>query len=97
MNAESLHSGLFYLMATWGAVTIVLIVLLIYRGQLQNREDDQIFLGKGEDGLAAEQRSIVARIEGLSRPIRNLYIASSILLVAVAVVWLWASWAVRSQ
>jgi hypothetical protein len=89
------HSGLFYVMAIWGAVTVVLILLVIYRGQLANREGDQIFLARGEDNMAAEQRTIVARIDALTRPIKILYVVSGVLLIAVVAVWLETSWAQR--
>jgi Tfp pilus assembly protein PilN len=95
MEPEMFRSGLFYVMAIWGAVTVVLILLLIYRGQLANREGDQIFLAKGEDNMAAEQRTIVARIDALTRPIKVLYVVSGVLLVAVIAVWLETSWAQR--
>jgi hypothetical protein len=95
MGAVSSDSGLFYLLAIWGAITVILIILLIYRGQLSNREDDQIFLAKGEDSLAAEQRTIVSRIDSLGRPIKVLYVVSGVLLVAVVVVWLMTSWAAQ--
>jgi hypothetical protein len=95
MEPEMFHSGLFYVMAIWGAVTVVLILLLIYRGQLANREGDQIFLARGEDNMAAEQRTIVARIDALTRPIKVLYVVSGVLLVAVVAVWLETSWAQR--
>ena len=95
MEPEMFRSGLFYVMAIWGAVTVVLILLLIYRGQLANREGDQIFLARGEDNMAAEQRTIVARIDALTRPIKILYVVSGVLLIAVVAVWLETSWAQR--
>ena len=95
MEPEMFHSGLFYVMAIWGAVTVVLILLVIYRGQLANREGDQIFLARGEDNMAAEQRTIVARIDALTRPIKILYVVSGVLLIAVVAVWLETSWAQR--
>jgi hypothetical protein len=39
--------------------------------------------------MANEQRALVARIEGLSKPITALIVVSSVLLVAVAGLWLW--------
>jgi hypothetical protein len=95
MEPEMFRSGLFYVMAIWGAVTVVLVLLLIYRGQLANREGDQIYLSRGEDNMAAEQRTIVARIDALTRPIKVLYVVSGVLLVAVIAVWLETSWAQR--
>jgi len=95
MAPETFRSGLFYVMATWGAVTVVLILLLIYRSQLANREGDQIYLARGEDNMAAEQRSIVARINALTGPIKVLYAVSAVLLIAVVALWLETSWAQR--
>jgi hypothetical protein len=95
MEPEMFRSGLFYIMAIWGAVTVVLILLVIYRGQLANREGDQIFLARGEDNMAAEQRTIVARIDALTRPIKILYVVSGVLLITVVAVWLETSWAQR--
>lgn len=87
---ESFSQGpLFALAIAWGAVTIVLICLLIYRSTLESHEDDQIFLDSAGDSMANEQRVLVARINRLSRPITLLIIASSALLVVTAGLWLW--------
>lgn len=89
MDLESLHSGLYYLLGIWGVLTGVLLILVIYRSQLSNREDDQLFLDRAEEGMAAEQRVIVARIEGLSKPIMVLGWLSGVLLAGVAGMWIW--------
>lgn len=87
---ESLHSGmLFYVMVAWGTITSVLAVLVIYRTTLSSREDDQIFLDKAEDHMAAAQRELVVRINGLTRPIVTLAVLSGVLLLTVAGVWLY--------
>ena len=87
---ESFSQGpLFGLAVAWGAVTVVLICLLIYRSTLESHEDDQIFLDSAEESLANEQRVLVARINKLSRPITMLIVASSVLLVVTAGLWLW--------
>jgi len=85
----TVHDVLYALLIAWGAVTAVLICLLIYRGTLETREGDQIFLDAAGDSMASEQRAIVARIDKLGRPITALIILSSVLLVATAGVWLW--------
>lgn len=77
------------LLMVWGVVTAALLILLIYRGTLESREDDQIFLDAAEEGMAREQRAIVARIDKLSKPITGLVMASGILLLAAAALWLW--------
>jgi len=86
---EQIHELLYPLMIAWGVVTAVLICLLIYRGTLETREGDQIFLDAAQESMANEQRAIVARIEALSRPIMLLIVASGALLVVVAGIWLW--------
>lgn len=86
---ETAHTTLFGLLIAWGIVTAILICLLIYRGTLESREDDQIFLGAAEEYLAAEQRALVARIDRLSRPITSLIVLSGVLLVIIAGLWLW--------
>lgn len=86
---EALHNALVPLLITWGIVTGILICVLIYRSMLENREGDQIFLDPAGQSIASEQRALVARIEKLSRPITALIVASSVLLVAVAGLWIW--------
>lgn len=83
----SMHDFLMILMIAWGGVTAILISLLIYRGTLEAHEDDQIFLDAAGDSMAAEQRSIVARIDKLSRPIMMLIVASVGLLLVAGAVW----------
>ena len=78
-----------YLVLLWGVVTAALVILVIYRVTLSSREDDQIFITKAEDHIAAEQREIVAKVTQLSRPIVALSVASGVLLLATAGVWIW--------
>lgn len=85
---EELHGMLFALLVSWGVVTAALVILLIYRGTLESREDDQIFLDAAQETMASEQRVIVARINKVNGPIKLLIIASSVLLVICAGLWL---------
>lgn len=86
---EEIHGTLFNLMIAWGAITAVLVCLIIYRGTLETREGDQIFLDAAEETMAAEQRAIVARIEKVSKPIKLLIILSGALLLVIAGMWLY--------
>ena len=79
-----------YLLLVWGLVTVVLVALLVYRGFLESREDDQIYISKAEDHMAAEQRDIIAKVTRLGGPIKALSIASGVLLVVCAGAWLWS-------
>ena len=82
-----MHDFLMTLMMAWGAVTAILICLLIYRGTLEAHEDDQVFLDAAGDSMAAEQRMIVAKIDKLSQPIKMLMIASGALLLIAGALW----------
>jgi hypothetical protein len=85
---EAIHGALLGVLVLWGAVTAVLVGLLAYRGTLEIREDDQIFLGRAGDSMANEQREIVARIDKLSKPIKLLMILSIVLLLTALGVFL---------
>jgi len=86
---DTLGNAMYGLLLAWGIVTAVLICVLIYRGTLSTREEDQIFLCAAQEFMAADQRAIVARIERLTLPIRVLVAASGTLLAAIAGLALW--------
>ncbi len=77
------------LLSLWGLITVGLVVLLIYRGVLQMREEDQLFLAQAEDHIAREQRELIARLNRLSKPITILGVTSGALLLVVAAMWVW--------
>ena len=85
---EAIHGALLGILVLWGAVTAVLIGLLAYRGTLEIREDDQIFLDRAGDSMANEQRELVARIDKLSKPIKLFMILSIVLLLTALGVFL---------
>ena len=72
------------LLILWATVTIVLIVLLIYRGTLRMHEDGQIFLSQAEDNLAKEQAQLTVQIDRLQPWVRIAGAASAILIVVIA-------------
>ena len=80
---------LIYLLIAWGVITSVLIILLIYRGILSGREEDQLFLDGAEEHMAREQRALVARLLRLSRPITVLGVLSGVMLLVIAGIWVW--------
>ncbi|MGO9639687.1 MAG: hypothetical protein ACLP1Y_00060 [Candidatus Acidiferrales bacterium] len=84
------HSDIqFYVLIVWAVITAVLAILVIYRSMLSAREDDQIFLDKAEEHIAAEQRELVMKISRLTRPIVTLAVLSAVLLLGVAGVWVY--------
>lgn len=83
-------STLAYLLMTWGAITGVLVVLVIYGNALSTREDDEIYLNKTEEAMmATEQRMLIGKMNRLARVITVLAVMSGIFLLASASVWVW--------
>ncbi len=77
------------LMISWSVITVVLVVLVVYRGTLSSKEDDQIFIDAAEQHHYEEQLVIIARISRLTRPIIALAVVSGALLLASAGVWIY--------
>jgi hypothetical protein len=70
-----------------GVVLAAWFCLIIYRGTLESREDDQLYLA---DPLLAEaQREVVARIERINPVIRAVMIAWIVLAAVSAGLWIW--------
>ncbi len=86
----TMQSSLTYLLFAWGAVTIVLVGLLIYGNALSTREDDELYLNSAEQVMmASEQQSLIARMHSLLHVIIALAVVASVLFVASASVWVW--------
>lgn len=86
---ESRSLVLDLLMISWGVITSVLVVLVVYRATLSSREDDQIFIDAAEQHHYREQVEIIDRISRLTKPIIALAILSGVLLLASAGVWIY--------
>jgi hypothetical protein len=82
---EGLLKGPFlYLLITWGVVTAIFLILVIWRSVLASHEDDQIFLDAAEEHMAREQRELVTKINKFSSPILTSGIMAGVLLLAIA-------------
>lgn len=79
-----------YLLLCWGAITAVLLVLVIYGNTLSMREDTELYLNKAEDHMMASvQKVLIAKMDRLKRVIIILAVFSGILLLVSAGVWTW--------
>lgn len=85
MEPGSAFSGpLLYLLIAWGVVTAIFLILIAWRSVLSSHEDDQIFISAGQNQMAIEQRELIKRINVLSKPILTSGIASGVLLLVIA-------------
>ena len=82
-------SPLTALLISWAAVTVVLVILLVYRSIIGMKEDDQLFLNPAESKMEAEQREIMTRLNRLSPYTKSLGFASALLLVIMAGAWVY--------
>ena len=77
------------LLIIWGVITAGLVSLMIYRGILSNREEDQLFLDAAGEHMAREQRVLVAKIMRLTKPIIVFSVLSGGLLLVIAGMWIY--------
>ncbi len=84
-------SGLLtYMLIFCGAVTAVLVVLVVYGNVLDSREDEQIYVNQTEQAImAGEQAGIISRMNRLARIIKTLAIVSGITLLLSGGIWAW--------
>lgn len=82
-------STLTMLLIVWGAVTVVLILLLIYRSTLSMHEDDQLFLDESSKNLREEQEQVLARMNKVTPWVRILGATSAVLILVIAGIAVW--------
>jgi hypothetical protein len=75
------------LMVIWITATVILVGLLIYRALLSMKEDDQIFLGAGEQHMEQEQLALVGKVQMIGRYSLIMGIVSAVLLLVMAGLW----------
>jgi len=78
-----------FLMILWGIVTAALAIVVIYRGTLSVKEDDQIFIDPAEQHHYKEQQVIIAKVSRLKMPIIALSVISGVLLLTSAGIWVY--------
>lgn len=71
------------LLILWGGLTLVLVVLLIYRGTLTMHEDDQLFLDSAEAHMQKEQQELINRMDRITPWVRILGTCSVVLIVLI--------------
>jgi hypothetical protein len=77
-------SLLVWLLISWGVLTTILIVLLIYRSTLTMHEEDQLFLDESEAHMQREQTELMQKVDRMSPFLRILGAASGLLILVIA-------------
>jgi hypothetical protein len=80
---------LMFFMVSWGVTTAVLAILVIYRGTLSSKEDDQIFIDPAEQHHYQDQQAVIAKMSRLTKPIIALAVISGVLLLTSAGLWIY--------
>lgn len=89
MKSTSLLIGVF---VVWAAVTALWIMLMICRGVIGMREEDQVFLHRGEESLVREQQEVVRKLKRLSPHLIWSGILSILLLLVFVALWVYRGW-----
>src|SRR6266853_23534 len=80
----SMTPGLFWLLVVWGALTVVLIILLIYRSTLTMQEDDQLFLDDSASAMAKDQMELMAKVNKITPVVKMLGAVSGAMILVIA-------------
>ena len=75
----------------WGALTTILVLLLIYRSTLTMHEDDQLFLDDSKSPLQEEQKEVLDKFSKLNPLIRIFGSASGVLVLVLGGLWIYQS------
>jgi len=82
-------STLQMLLIVWGVLTVLLILLLIYRSTLSMHEDDQLFIDESSKNLREEQEALQLRMKRVTPWVRILGAASGVLIIVIAGMAAW--------
>jgi hypothetical protein len=77
-------STLMMLLTVWGVLTVLLVLLLIYRSTLSMHEDDQLFLDDSSKNMREEQEALQIRMKKVTPWVRILGAASAVLILVIA-------------
>jgi hypothetical protein len=78
------------LLILWAGLTVVLIVLLIYRSTLSMHEDDQLFLGNSEAHMAKEQQDLIVKMNRIEPWVKVCGAGSALLFFVIAGIMLYS-------
>jgi uncharacterized membrane protein YjfL (UPF0719 family) len=72
------------LLVAWGVVTVILILLLIYKSTLTMHEDDSIFLNESESQMHKDQIEVLAKMKKIGPILKVLGALSGAMILVIA-------------
>ena len=63
---------MFMLLVAWGVLTVMLIILLIYKSTLTMHEDDSIFLNDTESQMQKDQTEVLSKMKKITPIVKVL-------------------------
>lgn len=76
-----------YVGIAWLALTLILILLLIYRSTLVMHEDDQLFLNDSESHMAKEQNEVLEKLHKVQPWVRVFSALSGAFALVLVGMW----------
>jgi Tfp pilus assembly protein PilN len=76
--------SLTWLLVSWGSLTVLLILLLIYRSTLTMHEDDQLFLDDSQSQMAQDQMQVMQRVNRITPIVQVLGALCGVMLLVIA-------------
>jgi hypothetical protein len=67
----------------WGAITAVLVILLIYRSTLSMHEDEQLFLSESESQMQKDHIEVMQKLNKITPIVKWLGAASGVLILVI--------------
>jgi hypothetical protein len=83
-----MNGTLMSLLIVESVLTAAVVVMFLYRGMLDLKEEDHIILDEAESHLAREQKTIRNKLTILSRYLKVIGVAWSVLAVAIFGMWI---------
>jgi hypothetical protein len=82
-RGDFMMTVLFWPLVAWGAITTLLIILIIYRSTLTMQEDDQLFLGDSASQMEKDQIEILNKVQKISPYVRWLGATSGVMILII--------------
>ena len=84
------------LLATWTALALCCLGLLVYRGHLDRYETEQLFLNEPSETAIARQQAekllVAGRIARLTPAYRTIACATVLMTAGVVGIYVWEAW-----